>query len=372
MKVALVHEWLVTLGGSERVVWAMHRLFPSAPVHTTVYHPAKLPAPFHSLDVRPSFLQAFPGSHRYYPSLLPLMPLAFEQFDFRGYDVVLSSSHACAKGIVTTPDTLHICYTHTPMRYAWDLYPTYQARVPAPLRPLSAAMLSSLRSWDVTASNRVDHFLANSKEVARRIAKHYRRPSTVIHPPIEMGPFRPVAPEDHYLVVSRLVPYKRVDLAVQACTRLNRKLRVVGDGPLYRQLKAIAGPTVEFTGHLPDEQVRAEMAQCRALLFPAFEDFGMVPLEVQATGRPVIAYGAGGALETVIDGVTGAFFGEQSVESLSEAIRRFETKDFEPVAIRRHAEAFDLRHFEAQLLAFVEKAYAAHRAGERLEEVAHG
>lgn len=350
MRVALVHEWLTTLGGSERVVWAFHRMFPDAPVFTTVHRQDLLPAEFKTLDVRPSFLQRLPGATRHYQKLLPLMPLAFEQFDLSGYDLVLTSSHACAKGVVTRPETLHICYTHTPMRYAWDLYHDYQATVPRPLKPLSAALLSYLRQWDVLAANRVDRFVANSKEVAKRIGKHYRREAAVVPPPIDLERFEPSRQvSDHLLVVSRLVPYKRVDLAIQASNQTHVPLKVIGDGPLYKELRAIAGPQVTFLGHLDDATVASELARCRALLFPAFEDFGLVPLEAQASGRPVVAYGAGGALETVIDGVTGCFFPEQSVDSLVQALGRLDRIDFEPVAIRRHAEGFGFRRFAERM-----------------------
>jgi glycosyltransferase involved in cell wall biosynthesis len=376
LKVALVHEWLTTLGGSERVVWAFHRLFPGAPVYTSVHRKDLLPAAFHELDIRPSFLQRIPGATRHYQKLLPLMPLAFEQFDLSGYDVVLSSHHACAKGVITSPDTLHISYVHTPMRYAWDLFHPYQQSMSPLMRPLAAMLLSQLRQWDVLSANRVDYFLANSKEVARRIQKHYRRPAHVIHPPIDTGLYeRSEEVGDHYLVVSRFVPYKRVDLAIQAANRLGIPLKVIGSGPLEPELRRLAtSKQITFMGHLSDEQVRQEMARCRALLFCSFEDFGLVPLEVQAAGRPVIAYGAGGALETVIDGVTGAFFQEQTVDSLCQTIRRFETLDLDPAVIQRHARSFDFEAFAEQLMAFVTQAYQAHRQGEVLPslEVVHG
>lgn len=376
MKVALIHEWLTTLGGSERVVWAFHRLFPEAPVFTSVHRKDLLPAEFQALDVRPSFLQRLPGATRHYQKLLPLMPLAFEQFDLSEFDVVLSSHHACAKGVVTSPDTLHISYVHTPMRYAWDLFHPYQQSMNPLMRPVAAMLLSQLRQWDVLSANRVDYFLANSKEVARRIEKHYRRPATVIHPPIDTGLYaRSDEVGEHYLVVSRFVPYKRVDLAIEAANRLGFPLKVIGTGPLEPELRKLAtSKNITFMGHLSDEQVRQEMARCRALLFCSFEDFGLVPLEVQAAGRPVIAYGAGGALETVIDGITGAFFPEQTVDSLCQTIQRFETLSLDPAVIQRHARNFDFEAFAEQLMAFVTQAYQAHRQGETmpLVEVARG
>lgn len=376
MKVALVHEWLTTLGGSERVVWAFHRLFPEAPVFTSVHRQDLLPREFQELDVRPSFLQRIPGATRHYQKLLPLMPLAFEQFDLSGYDVVLSSHHACAKGVITSPDTLHLSYVHTPMRYAWDLFHPYQQSMSPLMRPLASLLLSQLRQWDVLSANRVDYFLANSKEVARRIQKHYRRPAHVIHPPIDTSLYeRSEEVGEHYLVVSRFVPYKRVDLAIEAANRLGFPLKVVGAGPLEADLRRLAtSPHITFLGHLSDEDVRREMARCRALLFCSFEDFGLVPLEVQAAGRPVIAYGAGGALETVIDGVTGAFFPEQTVDSLCQTIRRFEGLSLDPAVIQRHARNFDFDAFAEQLMTFIQNAYQAHRQGEALPlaEVTHG
>lgn len=371
MKVALVHEWLTTLGGSERVVWAFHQMFPDAPVFTTVHRKDLLPAEFNRLDVRPSFLQRIPGATRHYQKLLPLMPLAFEQFDVSEYDLVLSSSHACAKGVVTRPETVHVCYTHTPMRYAWDLYHSYLGEVSPLLRPLAAVLLSNLRQWDVLAANRVDRFVANSREVARRINKHYRRPAEVIPPPIDIDRFN-VAPSakigDHLLVVSRLVPYKRVDLAVQAANLTGMPLRIIGDGPLYSELKAMAKPNVTFLGHLDDATVAHEMAHCKALVFGAFEDFGIVPLEFQACGRPVVAYGEGGALETVIDGITGIFFPEQTADSVVAALKRLERTTFEPAAIRRHAESFGQEAFAARMRALIDESIARRRAGEMLVE----
>jgi glycosyltransferase involved in cell wall biosynthesis len=349
LKVALVHEWLTTLGGSERVVLALAELFPGAPVYTSVHDPEGLPAEFKGLDIRPSFLQRIPGANKHHQALLPLMPLAFESLDLRGYDLVISSHHAAAKGILTGPDCLHVSYVHTPMRYAWDLTLEYQATLPPWKRVLAAPLLSYLRAWDVAASLRVDAYLANSKLVAGRIAKHYRREAQVIEPPIRVNDFNCGPSEEHFLVVSRLVPYKRVDLAIQAANRTGLKLLVVGDGPEYKALKSQAKMNVTFAGALSDSDVRKEYSRARAFLFPGFEDFGLTPLEAMASGKPVIAYGRGGALETVVDGITGLFFGEQTVESLIGALERFGRQEFSETAIRRHASGYDISRFQARI-----------------------
>lgn len=337
---------------------ALHRLFPDAPVFTSVFDPTRLPAEFAGLDVRTSFLQRIPGAQKRHQALLPLMPLAFESFDLSGFDLVISSHHAAAKGVITGPHTRHLSYVHTPMRYAWDLTHDYQATMPGWKRALAAPVLSALRVWDAATANRVDHFLANSRLVADRVAKHYRRPATVLHPPIRVADFTPGPAGEQLLVVSRLVPYKRVDLAVAAASATGVPLHVVGDGPEYRALKAMAGPSVKFLGHLTDAETRAEYAACRAFVFPAFEDFGLTPLEAMAAGKPVLAYGRGGALETVVDGVTGLFFGEQSAESLVAAMRRFEGAEFSPEAIRRHAGAYDEARFEEGIRAVVDASFA--------------
>lgn len=354
MKVAITYDWLNQFGGGERVLLEIHRMFPDAPVFTTVYDPERLPPEVREWDVRTSFLQKLPLARKRHQALLPLMPLAFEQFDLREFDLVLTMNSACAKGVITAPGTLNICYCFTPCRYLWDLYHEYTRNLRS--RALIAPVAQWLRQWDRLAADRVDHFIAISQEVSNRIQRHYRRDSEVVYPPVDLERFAPAAvePEDYYLVVSRLVGYKRVDLAIEAATRLRRRLLVVGDGPERRRLEKLAGPTVEFLGRRSDDELVDLYARSRGFIFPGFEDFGIAPVEAQASGRPVIAYGRGGATETVVDGVTGVFFREQTVTSLVEAIIRFERMSLEPAACRRNAERFDQEIFRDSLRASID------------------
>ncbi|MEB3198219.1 MAG: glycosyltransferase [Candidatus Sericytochromatia bacterium] len=366
MKVALVHEWLTTFGGSERVLLALHRLWPEAPVFTSVYDPSRLPPDFQRLDVRTSFLQRVPGARRRHQACLPLLPLAFEELDLRGYDLVVTSHHACAKGVIVDADALHLAYVHTPMRYAWDMTHAYQATLPTWQRVLAAPLLSYLRAWDVASSLRVDHYVANSQWVARRIEKTWRRAATVVPPPIRLVDWpTPGSLErgEHLLVVSRLVPYKRIDLAIAAARQAGLPLRVVGEGPLHQALKAQAGPDVTFLGALPDAALGRELASARALLFPGLEDFGLTPLEAMACGTPVVAYGVGGATETVVDGVTGLLFAEQTPTAMAEAIARLSAHRFDPAVLRAHAARFDEARFAARIQQLATSLYAQFQAG---------
>ncbi|MDI6869833.1 MAG: glycosyltransferase family 4 protein [Bacillota bacterium] len=364
MKVAIVHDWLANMGGAERVVWALHELYPEAPVFTLVHNPARLPEKFRELDVRTSFLQKIPGAKSKYQWLLPLMPVAIEQFDLAGYDVVISSSHACAKGVITRPEALHICYCHTPMRYAWEFYHQYleQEQVGRLGRALIAPVMTNLRLWDYASAQRVDHFVANSRAVAARIRKHYRREATVIHPPVDTAQFACGPREDFFLVVSRLVGYKRIDLAVEAFRQLDLPLVIIGEGSQSGTLKKSAGPNITFLGRQPDEVVRDYFSRCRAFIFPGEEDFGLTPVEAQAAGRPVIAYGRGGVLDTVLPGETGILFSEQTPESLAAAVREFLQVEsrFSPERIRNHAEAFDRSAFKEKMAVLVNRLYTEH------------
>jgi glycosyltransferase involved in cell wall biosynthesis len=306
MKVAIVHDFFCNLGGSDQVAAVLHQLYPDAPVYTLLVSDRnRQEEPLQGMEFKTSFVQRLPLARRRHEIYLPLFPLAIESFDLTGFDLVLSSSHACAKGVIPGPEALHICYCHTPARYAWDLSYLYARRLPWLLRGCTALVMHHFRVWDVSTASRVDHFVANSRFVARRIERYYRRPSTVIYPPVDTAYFTPGGESgDYYLVVSRLTAYKQIDLAVEAFNRLGKPLWIVGDGPERRRLQAMAGQNVRFLGALPREGVRDAMRGCQALIFPGKEDFGITPVEVQATGRPVMAYGGGGALESVIDGVT--------------------------------------------------------------------
>ena len=355
MKLAITHDWLTVPGGAEKVVKRWYDLYPESKIHTTVYDKERIGHIFDEERVVPSFMQNVPFARKHYTKMLTLMPRAFEEFDMGGCDVVLSSSSSCAKGVITGPDTVHIAYIHTPMRYAWDLYHEYYGSAGALARLVMRRTMPAIRQWDVINSSRVDHFIANSRFVARRIRKYYRREADVIHPPVDTAYYTPgeSGPEDYYLILSRFVPYKRIDMAIEACNRLNRRLVVIGGGSQEKQLKEMAGPTIEFTGVISDEKVREYYRNCRAFLFPGLEDFGITPVEAQACGRPVIAYGRGGALDTVIPAKTGVLFARQETESLMLAMEEFEAADWDSKAIRKHAEGFSNERFDREIAAYV-------------------
>lgn len=351
-KVALIHYWLVNMRGGERVLEALCRMFPQADIFTHVLDRQALSPLLQQKTIHTTFIQKIPGSVRHYQKLLPLMPLALEQLDLTGYDLVISSESGPAKGVLTRADCPHLCYCHSPMRYLWDFYPQYLRAASAPVRLAMRPLFSRLRLWDVISANRVDHFVANSATVARRIHKHWRRESAVVHPPVDVHNIplgSPEARQEYYLCLGQLVDYKKVHLAVEACTRLGKKLIVVGNGECRKRLEAMAGPTVTFEGRAEHPQVLAHYARCKALLFPGEEDFGMVPVEAMSAGTPVLAYGRGGATETVIDGQTGLFFHEQTTDALCASIEEFERRqdDFDPLRIREHALHFDEARFAA-------------------------
>lgn len=358
MKVALVHDYLNQMGGAERVVLALHEMFPDAPLYTTIYSPRRVDARFRRVDIHTTFMQHFPLIMSHHQPYLPFYPTAIETLDLRGYDLVLSSSSAFAKGAITSPETMHICYCHTPMRWCWN-YNEYVEReklgaIPRALLPF---VITRMRVWDQLTAARVDHFIANSPVVAERIRKYYRRDALVIPPPVDAQRFLfdpAIQPEGYFLVVSRLIPYKRVDLAIQACNSLKLPLVVIGNGRQKEALQKMAGPTIRFMGRLSDQEVLHYFAHCRALLFTNEDDFGITPLEAQASGRPVIAYGAGGALASIIEGVTGEFFREQTVESLAATLTTFDERRYDPQVIRNHALEFDTPRFRRRMLQFIE------------------
>ncbi len=363
MKVAIVHYWLINMRGGEKVLEALCELFPEADIYTHVYDPALISDKINQHSITTTFIQKLPFATKAYQKYLPLMPLALEQLDLTDYDLVISSESGPAKGVITSPDAIHVCYCHTPMRYLWDMYPAYQKELGWLMKGVFSLIAHYLRAWDCTSAARVDYFLANSDYVRKRIKKFYRRDAQVIHPPVDVQAFAASAQprEDFYLVVSELVSYKRVDLAVEACHQLNRRLVVIGSGEQYKKMAALAGNRITLLGRQPFDVIKDHYASCRALIFPGQEDFGMVPVEAMASGAPVIAFGRGGATETVKDGVTGVFFDQLTVASLVEAIQQFEkkTSEFSVGEIMAHAAQFDTAIFNTKFLAVVEKCLAS-------------
>jgi glycosyltransferase involved in cell wall biosynthesis len=363
-RTAIVHDWLTVYAGAERVLEQMLLCYPGADLFSVCDFLTEGERGFLcGLSPKTSFIQRIPFANKHYRSYLPLMPIAIEQIDLSAYDLVLSSSHAVAKGVLTGPNQLHVSYVHSPIRYAWDLQHQYlrEAGLDSGLKSILARwMLHKLRIWDVRTSNGVDAFIANSKFISRRIKKVYGRDSVVIYPPVDVDSFALSArKQDYYLTASRLVPYKRIPLIVQAFSSMpDRKLIVIGDGPERANVAEAAkgAANIEILGHQPFENMRDLMSRARAFVFAAEEDFGIVPVEAQACGTPVIAFGKGGSLETVVDGVTGVFYNEQSVGSIYEAIRRFEAIEsrLDHYAIRKNSERFSVDRFRREFSDFVE------------------
>jgi glycosyltransferase involved in cell wall biosynthesis len=370
-RVALVHDWLTGMRGGERCLEVFCELYARADLFTLLRVPGSVSAVIEDRRIVTSFLQRVPGAARRYRHLLPLFPAAIRGLDLRGHDLVLSASHAVAKSVRVPPGALHICYCFTPMRYVWDLYDDYFGpRAGWATRRLMPPVAAALRRWDRATSAGVHHFVAISRFVADRIHRNYGRTADVIYPPVDVARFRiEESAGDFYLVVSALTPYKRVDLAVAAANRLGRRLVVVGTGPEAERLRAMAGPTVEFLGWKDDAETAELYARCRALIFPTLEDFGITPLEAMASGRPVIALGQGGALETVVppgggEAATGLFFERQTVDDLVAAMERLESGAvrFEPKALRRRAEAFDRPLFKERVERYVAARWQEHRS----------
>lgn len=357
MNIAIVHDYLNQRGGAERVLECFIDLFPSAPIYTIVSDLSVMPEKIRNAEIHHSFIQSIPFSRKHYKKMIMWFPLAVEQFDLRQYDVILSSSSAFAKGVITNPNQLHICYCYTPMRYVWDLYHQYMKEdIKNPIyRLLLPPILHRIRMWDQATAQRVDYFIADSHNVAQRIKKYYGRDSTVIYPPVNLSRFYlSYQSEDFYLIVSRLIPYKRIDLVIEVFNRLKLPLVIIGDGYDRKRLEAMAGPTVNMLGFQPDEVIAEYYAKCKAFILPGEEDFGITPLEAQASGKPVIAYGKGGAVETVVEGVTGVFFREPTPDSLIEAIERLNRLEINPENCRRQALKFTEEAFKSNILNYIE------------------
>ena len=379
MKVALVHDWLTGMRGGEKVLEVFCELFPDAHLYTLLHNKGSLSNTIESMDIRTSFIQKLPLIKKKYRHLLPIFPTAIERFDLQGYDLVMSSSHCVAKGVKTGVNTLHICYCHTPMRYIWDLYDLYFSKQKANMitRFATSLVLDYLRKWDLASNKRVDKFVANSKYVSERIKRNYGRDSDLMYPPVDCSYFKPaLSNENYYLMVSPLAPNKCVDLAIEAFNTIGLPLIIIGSGQEEKKLKKMAGKKIKFMGWQSDEIVREHYVNCKALIFPGVEDFGIVPLEAQACGKPVIAYGKGGALETIVpldsdelnvksdngqsSNATGLFFYQQTPESLAQTVVRFEaTKElFNWQVIRKNAETFDRVIFKDKIRCYVEQKYS--------------
>ena len=357
MKIAVVHDYFTQLGGAEKVAEELYNMLPGADLFATVALKSKLPDTLRNVCIRTTWMQRLPKLDKLYRLYFPLYPFAVRSLNLSGYDLVVSSSSGYAKGVRADANAVHVCYCHTPMRWAWS-FDSYSARESfgGGLRAVLSALISGLRVWDRGASRQPDHFIANSMAVAERIYRVYERYSEVIVPPIDVERFTiSEEPGTYYIVLARLVSYKRLDLAISACSQMGKDLVVIGTGPALQSLKASAGPTVRFVGRLSDSEVESYVANAKALIFPGEEDFGMAPLEVAAAGRPTIAYRGGGAVETVVEGVSGLFFDEQTTASLTDALSRFEQQSWSPERIRQHAEAFSREVFREHLLNFLQR-----------------
>lgn len=364
MKIALVHDYLVQYGGAERVLECFTELFPYAPIYTLVYDQEAMHGVFADKDIRTSFIQKIPFArkkHRLFPQL---MPMAIEQFDFSKYDIVLSDSSSYAKGIITGPETLHISYIHTPMRYAWDDCQKYTSDFyfPALIKKLVPFVMNYIRVWDRVSIERVDKIIANSNFVARRIKKYYKKDSLVIHPPVNINQFYlSQKREDYFLMVGRLLAYKRHDIAIEAFNRLGLKLKIIGRGPELKKLQKMAKPNIEFLERVEDNKLADYYAKCQAFIFPQEEDFGIVAMEALAAGRPVIAFNGGDIPEHLEEGKTGLFFKNQSSQDIMAAVQRFKSLTFDPAYIRKQAEKFDREVFKAKILKYVTEELNKHK-----------
>jgi glycosyltransferase involved in cell wall biosynthesis len=365
VKVAIIHYWLVGMRGGEKVLEALCELYPHADIFTHVVVPEAISPRLQYHKIRTSFIARLPRVSKWYKHYLPLMPFALEQLDLREYDLVISSESGPAKGIVPRPDALHVCYCHSPMRYVWNMYHEYLSSAGLLARTAMPLLMHYLRAWDVTSAARVDRFIANSHNVAARIWKYYRRQADVVYPPVDVDSFAPISEAkntDYFLMVGEMIPYKRPELAVQAFNATGRKLVVIGGGPMLAQLRRDARSNVSVLGPQPVQVLRHHYARCRALIFPGEEDFGIVPVEAMASGCPVVAYGRGGAVETVVDGITGILFGRQAVEDLVAAVERVDRMEFDQKMLVQHTRAFGTSRFKQEVSRLIDGALEQHRA----------
>ena len=368
-RVALVHDWLNQMGGAERVLLEISRLYPQAPIYTSIYDPAAVDGAFLDKDVRTSVMQVMPAVFEQHRRYLPVYAATFARWWINDADVIVSNASGFCRWIPTDRSTTHVCYCLTPPRYLWDTdrYLAAERDFPESLEPLARLGLDWLRRLDQVMADRTDQFIAISNAVAARIRRYYGRSAQVIYPPVRVERFGPTAAErigDHLLLVSRLAPYKRIDLAIRACNRLRLPLRIVGSGRAEPDLRAIAGPTIEFAGRVDEERLRDELSRCRAVLFPGEEDFGLVPIEAQASGRPVLAYAGGGALETVLPGETGEFFDQPTTGALVAALETFDAGGYDPDAMIANAQQYSHRRFEREFTQAVRQAGAPPPAGD--------
>jgi glycosyltransferase involved in cell wall biosynthesis len=358
-KIAIITDWLTNYGGAESVISAFHDLFPDAPIYTTMYKPDKMRELGNLKNIHTSWLNKIPFvKHQW---LLGQMPTAIEMFDLDEYDIVLSSCHSVSKGVITKPETLHICYCHTPMRYAWESwdFETRLKKFPKLLHGIIRKQIKKIKEWDYCAAQRPDEYIANSSYIANQIKKYYSRDSYVIYPPVHTEKFISAAnpSNDFYLAVGRLIPYKKFDLIVETFNKLEYPLKIVGIGPDYKKIKQLAKPNVEILGNVNDSELTELYANCKAFIFPQIEDAGIVPLEAMSAGRPVIALNHGGSMDSMKEGVTGVSFKEQTVQSLEDAVRRFEKMKFDSQKIRKHAEEFDVEKFKEKIKSYIEQKF---------------
>lgn len=360
-KIALVFDWMTNNGGAEKVNLVLHKMFPTAPIFTSIFNPEVVRG-FEKAAITTSFIQNLPFAKTRHQLYLKLMPYAYELFDLSSYDIVISSSHSCAKGIITKPETMHVCYCHTPMRYAWDNWHSYirEYKMNLFFKHVARKDIHKIRMWDRLSADRVDHFIANSEITQNRIKKYYRRESEIIHPMIDHKKFS-ISKETkgYFLAVGRLIPYKKFDLIIETFNQIGLPLKIVGEGIAERELRKKANANIEFLGNVDDKSLHRLYSECEALIFPQIEDFGITPIEAMASGRPVIAFNQGGSQDTIIDGETGIFFKHQTAMHLSEAIENYQKNKnkFNPSFIRNHAKKFDEKEFKDKIINFLERTW---------------